>query len=475
MDGCNTMSNEINSLNEECGIFGIWNAKGANQLIYFGLHNLQHRGQEGAGIVTGDREKMYAHHGLGLLVDVFKERQTLDELIGTNGIGHVRYATSGNGDIANIQPFIFSFDDGNFALAHNGNLTNAISLRKQLESEGTVFKSNSDSEILMHLIRKSKEISLIKKIKEATNIIKGGFAYILLTDNSMIAIRDANGFRPLSIGKRQDGSYVVASETCALDSVKASFIRDVKPGEIVTIDDHGITSDFFTDNTSLEPAAMEFIYFARPDSNIENINIHLARKRTGVCLAKEAPADADIVIGIPNSSLSAAIGFAEESSLPYEMGLVKNQYVGRTFIQPTQELREQGVYQKLSVVRNVVEGKRVVLVDDSIVRGTTSRQIVKKLKENGALEVHLRIASPPLKYPDFYGIDIKSQDELMAANYSISEMCEKLNSDSLKFLSIEGLKTSIGINLCTSNFDGKYPAPICDYEDEYIKGLRDRR
>ncbi|GKQ42594.1 amidophosphoribosyltransferase [Companilactobacillus sp. RD055328] len=468
------MSNEMSSLNEECGIFGIWNSEKANQLTYFGLHNLQHRGQEGAGIVTGDGKNMYAHHGLGLLIDVFKNSQILEGLSGSNGIGHVRYATSGNGDIANIQPFLFSFGDGNYALAHNGNLTNALTLRSQMEDEGTVFKSNSDSEILMHLIRKSKKNSLLEKIKESANVIKGGFAYILLTDNSMIALRDANGFRPLSIGQREDGSYVVASETCALDSVKAEFIRDVKPGEVVTIDDNGMKSDFFTDKTSLEPAAMEFIYFARPDSNIENINIHSARKRTGKRLAKESPVKADIVIGIPNSSLSAASGFAEQSKLPYEMGLVKNQYVGRTFIQPTQKLREEGVYQKLSVVKSVVENKRVVLVDDSIVRGTTSRQIVKKLKENGATEVHLRIASPPLKYPDFYGIDIKSQDELIAANLSMSEMREELGCDSLEFLSIEGLKESIGINLCTSNFDGKYPAPICDYKEEYLKGLRTR-
>ena len=474
------MSYEVKSLNEECGIFGVWGHEEAAHITYFGLHSLQHRGQEGAGIVSNDHGKLYGHRDLGLLSEVFSDERKLNQLKGNAAIGHVRYATAGNGSVDNIQPFLFKFYDGQIALAHNGNLTNAKSLRKELEEDGAIFHSNSDTEILMHLIRRSSQATLLDRLKESLNQVQGGFAYMLITENEMIAALDANGFRPLSIGKMKNGAYVVASETCALEVIGAEFVRDVQPGEVVIINDEGITIDYFTKETKHAICSMEYIYFARPDSNIAGVNVHTARKKMGRRLAEEAPIDADMVIGVPNSSLSAASGYAEYSGIPYEQGLVKNQYIARTFIQPTQELREQGVRMKLSAVRGVVEGKRVILVDDSIVRGTTSRRIVQLLKEAGAKEVHLRIASPPLKYPCFYGIDIQTRKELIAANMSVEEIKDYIEADSLSFLSEQGVIDSIGLNfdapysgLCMAYFNGDYPTPLYDYEAEYKASLEE--
>ncbi|GEN50249.1 amidophosphoribosyltransferase [Alkalibacterium pelagium] len=469
---------EIKSLNEECGVFGVWGHPDAAQLNFFGLHSLQHRGQEGAGIVTNRNGRLKGHRDLGLLSEVFKDERELIRLSGEAGIGHVRYSTAGSNSILNIQPFLFKFHDEELALAHNGNLINAVSLRQELEQDGAIFHSNSDTEILMHLIRKSKQDTLIDRIKESLNTVKGAFAYVMLTPDALIGALDPNGFRPLSIGQMENGAYVLASETCALDVVGAEFVRAVQPGELVIIDDSGYRIETYTDQTLLQICSMEFIYFARPDSNIAGVNVHTARKNMGKRLAEEAPVDADMVIGVPNSSLSAASGYAEASGIPYEMGLVKNQYVARTFIQPTQELREQGVRMKLSAVRGVVAGKKVIMVDDSIVRGTTSRRIVQLLKEAGAAEVHVRISSPPLKYPCFYGIDIQNQKELIAADYSVEEIREKIGADSLSFLSVEGTVDSIGLKfdaphngLCMSYFTGDYPTPLYDYETDYMKTL----
>lgn len=469
---------EIKSLNEECGVFGVWGHPDAAQLNFFGLHSLQHRGQEGAGIVTNRNGRLKGHRDLGLLSEVFKDERELIRLSGEAGIGHVRYSTAGSNSILNIQPFLFKFHDEELALAHNGNLINAVSLRQELEQAGAIFHSNSDTEILMHLIRKSKQDTLIDRIKESLNTVKGAFAYVMLTPDALIGALDPNGFRPLSIGQMENGAYVLASETCALDVVGAEFIRAVQPGELVIIDDSGYRIETYTDQTLLQICSMEFIYFARPDSNIAGVNVHTARKNMGKRLAEEAPVDADMVIGVPNSSLSAASGYAEASGIPYEMGLVKNQYVARTFIQPTQELREQGVRMKLSAVRGVVAGKKVIMVDDSIVRGTTSRRIVQLLKEAGAAEVHVRISSPPLKYPCFYGIDIQNQKELIAADYSVEEIREKIGADSLSFLSVEGTVDSIGLKfdaphngLCMSYFTGDYPTPLYDYETDYMNTL----
>lgn len=474
------MPYEIKGLNEECGVFGVFGSQEAAHMTYFGLHSLQHRGQEGAGIVSSDGIRLRQYRNRGLLSEVFANPQDLDRLEGTSAIGHVRYGTSGNNSIANVQPFLFHFHDGDVALAHNGNLTNAKSLKQKLEDEGAVFQSNSDTEILIHLIRQKQDLDFIDALKASLNEVHGGFAFVILRKDQLIAALDPNGFRPLCIGRLSDGGYVVASETCALDMVGAEFVRDVLPGELVIIDENGLRIEHFTTDTELAICSMEYIYFARPDSIIHGVTVHNARKRMGKLLAKEQLVDCDMVIGVPNSSLSAASGFAEEAGLPYEMGLIKNQYVARTFIQPTQELRERGVKMKLSAVRGVVEGKRVAIIDDSIVRGTTSMQIVRMLKEAGAKEVHMRIASPPLKFPCFYGIDISTRSELMAANYSIDEMCKMIGADSLGFLSVESLIEAIDLpdagnapngGLTVAYFDGKYPTPLYDYEEGYLASL----
>ncbi|MDY4761296.1 amidophosphoribosyltransferase [Streptococcus thoraltensis] len=471
---------ETKSLNEECGVFGIWGHPQASQITYFGLHSLQHRGQEGAGIVSNDKGALKGYRDTGLLSEVFKNPADLEGLTGNAAIGHVRYATAGSADIRNIQPFLYNFHDGQFGLCHNGNLTNAISLRKELEKQGAIFNASSDTEILMHLIRRSHNPSFMGKVKEALSTVKGGFAYLLLTEDKLIAALDPNAFRPLSIGQMQNGAWVISSETCAFEVVGARWIRDVEPGEVIVIDDQGIQYDTYTNETQLAICSMEYVYFARPDSTIRGVNVHTARKNMGKKLAQEFKHEADIVVGVPNSSLSAAMGFAEESGLPNEMGLVKNQYTQRTFIQPTQELREQGVRMKLSAVSGVVKDKRVVMVDDSIVRGTTSRRIVKLLREAGAKEVHVAIGSPELKYPCFYGIDIQTRRELISANHSVDEVCEIIGADSLSYLSLDGMIESIGLDtdapnggLCVAYFDGNYPTPLYDYEEEYLRSLEE--
>lgn len=469
----------MRGLNEECGVFGIWGHPEASNVTYFGLHSLQHRGQEGGGIVSNDKEVLRGHRDLGLISEVFRDKKKLENLLGSSAIGHVRYATSGSNNIQNIQPFLFHFYDMSVGICHNGNLINAKTLRRELEQDGAIFHSSSDTEVLIHLIRRSKEKGFKAQLKDALCKIKGGFTYLVLTKNTMYGAVDPNSLRPLAIGKMKNGAYVAASETCAIDVVGAEFVCNVGAGELVIIDDKGIRIEKYTEDTKVAIAAMEYVYFARPDSNIAGVNVHTARKRTGRRLAIEQPApDADMVIGVPNSSLSAASGYAEESGLPYEMGLIKNQYVARTFIQPTQELREQGVRMKLSAVKGVVSGKSIVLVDDSIVRGTTSKRIVQLLKEAGAREVHVRISAPPLIFPSFYGIDISTTEELIAANKTQDEICEIIGADSLGYLSEEGLIESIGLDydapytgLCMDCFNGDYSAGLYDYEEDYLKSM----
>ncbi|AUT06843.1 amidophosphoribosyltransferase [Streptococcus parauberis] len=475
------MTYEEKSLNEECGVFGIWGHPHAAQVTYFGLHSLQHRGQEGAGIVSNDNGRLLQHRDTGLLSEVFSNQADLAKLTGHAAIGHVRYATAGTASINNIQPFLYNFTDEQFGLCHNGNLTNALSLKKELEREGAIFNASSDTEILMHLIRRSHHPDFMGKVKEALNTVKGGFAYLLMTDDKLIAALDPNGFRPLSIGQLPNGAWVVSSETCAFEVIGAKWIRDVMPGELIIIDDSGITVGSYTKDTQLAICSMEYVYFARPDSTIYGVNVHTARKNMGRRLAQEFKHEADIVVGVPNSSLSAAMGFAEESGLPNEMGLVKNQYTQRTFIQPTQELREQGVRMKLSAVSGVVKGKRVVMIDDSIVRGTTSRRIVNLLREAGATEVHVAIGSPELKYPCFYGIDIQTRRELISANHDVDEVCQIIGADSLTYLSLDGMIDAIGLEtdapnggLCVAYFDGNYPTPLYDYEEAYLKSLEEK-
>ena len=469
----------MRGLNEECGVFGIWGHPEASNVTYFGLHSLQHRGQEGGGIVSNDKQVLRGYRDLGLISEVFRDKKKLEKLLGSSAIGHVRYATSGSNNIQNIQPFLFHFYDMSVGICHNGNLINAKTLRRELEQDGAIFHSSSDTEVLIHLIRRSKEQGFKAQLKDALCKIKGGFTYLVLTKDAMYGAVDPNSLRPLAIGKMKNGAYVAASETCAIDVVGAEFVCNVGAGELVIIDDKGIRIEKYTEDTKVAIAAMEYVYFARPDSNIAGVNVHTARKRTGRRLAIEQPApDADMVIGVPNSSLSAASGYAEESGLPYEMGLIKNQYVARTFIQPTQELREQGVRMKLSAVKGVVSGKSIVLVDDSIVRGTTSKRIVQLLKEAGAREVHVRISAPPLIFPSFYGIDISTTEELIAANKTHDEICKMIGADSLGYLSEEGLIESIGLDydapytgLCMDCFNGDYSAGLYDYEEDYLKSM----
>ncbi|MFJ8247692.1 amidophosphoribosyltransferase [Peribacillus asahii] len=467
---------EIKGLNEECGVVGIWGHPDAAQLAYYGLHSLQHRGQEGAGIVTTDGSTLSISKGEGLVTEIFTAEK-MQELSGSGkaAIGHVRYATAGGGGYQNVQPFLFQSITGGLALAHNGNLVNATQLKAQLEGQGSIFQTTSDTEVLAHLIKRSGFPTLKESVKNSLSLIKGAYAFIILTETEMILALDPHGLRPLSLGKIGD-AYIAASETCALDIVGAEFVRDIEPGELVVINDEGITSEFFSKSSQRAMCAMEYVYFSRPDSNIDGINVHTARKNLGKQLAKEAKIEADVVTGVPDSSISAAIGYAEETGIPYEMGLIKNRYVGRTFIQPSQSLREQGVKMKLSPVRGVVEGKRVVMVDDSIVRGTTSRRIVNMLKDAGAKEVHVVISSPPIKNPCFYGIDTSTTSELIASSKSIEEIRELIGADSLTFLSVEGMVEAIGRPFagetrgsCLACFTGNYPTEVYDYELETVK------
>ncbi len=451
-------------LHEECGVFGIYGVPEAASLAYYGLHALQHRGQEGCGIVSvNSDDEFHRVKGLGLVTEVFNGEKVAS-LSGSMAIGHVRYSTTGGGGIENVQPFMFRHNTGDFALAHNGNLVNSKQLTRYLENKGSLFQSTSDSEVLAHLIKKecaNKE--RIYAIVDALNMLEGAFAFLIMTANRIYACRDKYGLRPLSIGRLGDG-YVVSSETCALDIVGAEFVRDVEPGEIVTIDSHGLRSMDYSMYKRHEMCAMEYIYFARPDSDIEGCNVHAFRKESGRLLYKEAPVEADIVVGVPDSSLSAAMGYSEASGIPYEMGLIKNKYIGRTFIQPSQALREKGVRMKLSAVRSLVCGKRVVLIDDSVVRGTTSQRIVRLLKEAGATEVHLRIASPEIKNPCFYGVDMSTYEELMCAHKSLDEVTRIIGADSVRFLSTDSLfKAGKRNELCLACFTGHYPTAL--YED----------
>lgn len=447
-------------LHEECGVFGVFGIKDAANLTYYGLHALQHRGQEGCGIVSVNEREFKRVKGEGLVTEIFTE-QNLTSLPGDMAIGHVRYSTTGGGGIENVQPFVFRHHTGNFALAHNGNLVNSKELARYLEDKGSIFQSTSDSELLAHLIKKDRDDrNRIHSIVDALNMIEGAFAFLIMTGSRIYACRDKYGLRPLSIGKF-NGGYVVSSETCGLDVVGAEFIRDVEPGEIVIIDKDGLSSVDYSMFKHHHMCAMEYIYFARPDSDIECTNVHAFRKETGKLLYQESPVEADIVIGVPDSSLSAAIGFSEQSGIPYEMGLIKNKYVGRTFIQPSQAMREKGVRMKLSAVRSIVKDKRVVMIDDSIVRGTTSRRIVTLLKEAGALSVHVRIASPPITNPCFYGVDISTYDELLSAKKNVEEVRTFIGADSLAFLSEEALfKAGNREELCLACFSGKYPTAL---------------
>src|SRR5690625_4445188 len=471
MEGSYSMYAEIKGINEECGVFGIWGHEKAAELSYYGLHSMQHRGQEGAGIVVSDGKDLRPHKGLGLINDVFRETR-FDKLPGKNAIAHVRYNTKGGRTIENVQPLLFRTQTGSMALAQSGNIMNAHQLRGELEDEGSILQTSSDTEILAHLIRRDGQQPNKESISKALNQLAGAYTFVILTEEKMYVALDPAGIRPLSIGKLGD-AYVVASETCAFDQIGAIFEREVLPGELIMISDEGIESTRFSVREPRRLCAMEYVYLSRPDSDLNEVNVHASRKRMGIELGKEAPVEADVVTGVPDSSISAAIGYAEECGLPYEMGVIKNRYVGRTFIQPSQELRDQGVKMKLSPVRGIVEGKRVVMIDDSIVRGTTCRRIVGLLKEAGAKEVHVRIASPRIENPCYYGIDMSTRKELIAANYSTEEIREIIGADSVAFLSAEGMKDAIVKDktihqgICNACFTGNYPVLV----DEKTNGI----
>lgn len=453
---------------EECGVFGIYGHPQAAALTYYGLVALQHRGQEAAGITSIDHERMYSHKGLGLLTDVFKDGQ-LENLHGHGAIGHVRYSTAGANTIQNAQPITLSTHARNFAIAHNGNLVNAKWLRIQLEQQGSLFQTTADTEVIAHLIAKAGGGDLASSVAEAAKRIEGGFAFIILGDDELIALRDPLGLRPMVLGQLGE-AYVIASESCALETVGAKLLRDVEPGELIRIGKEGLTSSRFAERRQRRMCTFEHVYFARPDSDVDGWNVHSVRKGLGKMLAEKYPVAADIVIGVPDSSVSAAAGYAEASRLPLEMGLIKNKYIARTFIQPSQDLRDTGVRLKLNAVRSICEGKRVVLIDDSIVRGTTSRRIVRLLRDAGATEVHVRISSPPYVSPCHYGIDTATADELIAAEKSVEEIREIIEADSLEFLTVDELMEGFGfpehtpVPFCNACFTRSYPTELVDQD-----------
>ena len=445
------------------GVLAVYGVKDASRRIYYGLHNLQHRGQEGGGIATFDGNGKYYHYrGLGLLSDIFTNGE-LDHLPGSMGMGSVKYANDAKGGIENVEPLFFHHRGGDFAVAADGNVVNAKQIQDYLEKRGTIFQTGVHSEILAHLIKKSAGEDRIVNISKALNMMEGGFAFIIMTPNRIYACRDKHGIKPLCLGKLDDG-YVVSSESCAFDIMGAKFVRDVKPGEILSLDEHGMRSTMYSRYSKSRMCAMEYIYFARPDSDIDGCNVHLYRKEAGRRLAHECPVEADLVVGVPESGSSAAMGYAEGSGIPYEMGLVKHKYVGRTFIEPTQSMRELGVKLKLSPVPSIVKGKRIVMVDDSIVRGTTSLKIIKLLRDAGATEVHVRIASPMMRFPCHYGVDTSTREELLCSNRTLEEACKVIGADSLGYLSPLATRESCFgcADPCQACFTGEYPTLLYD-------------
>lgn len=452
---------ELDKLKEECGVIGIYTEdSNITNMLCFGLLALQHRGQESAGVAVAKDGEIDYHKDMGLVTEVFDD-DTIESLNGNIGIGHVRYSTTGESYAYNAQPLVVQYRKGSFALAHNGNLVNADTIRDMLEEDGVVFQTSIDSEVIANLIARYHKFGIEKAIRKVMEILKGAFALSVMTEDKLIGVRDPHGLRPLCLGKIDDG-YVLASESCALDTIGAELVRDIEPGEIVVIDKNGVKSIPSNKWCKKNMCIFELIYFSRPDSVLDDINIYNFRKRTGKVLAKEYPVDADVVISVPDSGNAAAIGFSEGSGIPYAEGLIKNRYVGRTFIQPSQELREQGVRLKLNVLKENIEGKRVVLVDDSIVRGTTSRRIVNMLKKAGAKEVHVRVSSPPVKYSCYFGIDTPNRQHLIGAVKPVEEIKDMINADSLGYISIKGLIESTGREegYCLACFNGDYPMEV---------------
>ncbi len=466
-------------IKEECGVFGISNAKDASALTALGLHALQHRGQEGCGIVTFDGSHYFSEKRFGLVGDNFNKEKVLKKLKGNYAIGHNRYSTTGENTLRNIQPFFADTNAGGIGVAHNGNLTNSIILRNRLVEEGAIFYTTSDTETIVQLIAKSKRKKTIDKIVEAIFQIQGGYALVMLTQTSLIGVRDPHGIRPLVIGKLNN-SYVLASETCALDIIGAKFIREVENGEIILIENDELKSIKPFPPQKLRPCVFEYIYFSRPDSILNGKSAYEHRKNLGVELAKENNLDADIVVPVPDSGNAAALGFAQHLGLKFELGLIRNHYVGRTFIEPSQKIRSLGVKLKLNANHSTIKGKKIILIDDSLVRGTTSHKIIKMLYDSGAKEVHVKIACPEIRFPDFYGVDTPTKKELLAANKNNNEICEYIGAKSLNFLSLEGLYKAIGFDkrnndypqLTDHYFTGDYPVkPIDELGDNKITQL----
>ena len=459
----------MSSLREECGVFGVFSPQTSDvaSTAYYGLFALQHRGQESCGIVVNDDGIFQSYKDTGLVNDVFTPQILAKLGEGNMAVGHVRYGTTGGNDRSNAQPIVVNHIKGRMALAHNGNIVNCEQLRRELELEGSIFSTTSDTEVISYIITKErlKAPSIEQAVNQAMRRVKGAYSLVIMSPSKLIAVRDAHGFRPLCYGKTEDGRYVVASESCALDAVSAKFIRDIRPGEIVVFDQDGARS--ITDHCGEADGSLcvfEYIYFARPDSIIDGCSVHNARMRAGAFLALEHPVQADVVIGVPDSGLDAAVGYAKQAGIPYEIGFIKNKYIGRTFIQPGQKSREDKVKIKLNPIADVVRGKRIVMIDDSIVRGTTSARIVKLLREEGAKEIHMRVSAPPFLNPCYYGTDIDSRENLIAASHSVEEIAKIIGVDSLGYLSVESVKQIAkglhGAGYCTACFDGAYPTEI---------------
>jgi len=459
---------------DECGVVAIFAHPEAEKLAYLGLHALQHRGQESAGIVTSDGLTSRVHKAMGLVADIFTE-DVLAQIRGTLAIGHTRYSTAGDSALLNAQPILVGSNKGSIAVAHNGNLVNAAEVRSRLERQGSIFQTNSDTEVIVHLIALSKEHTLPEAIADALRRVEGAFSLVVMSPDRIIAARDPRGFRPLAMGRipalegQKRDTIVFASETCAFDLIGATYERDVKPGELVVVGPEGITSRFYSTAAPQSSCIFEHVYFSRPDSVVFGRAVQTSREELGRQLAREAPVEADLVVPVPDSGVTAAVGYAAESGIPFRFGLIRNHYVGRTFIEPSQSVRDFGVKLKLNPVRSLLEGKRVVLIDDSIVRGTTSRKIVRMVRSAGAKEVHMRISCPPTIAPCYYGVDTPSKNQLIAANKSIDEIRQYVRADSLAYLSLEGLKKACGdgekTSYCSACYTGKYPTNIVDVEE----------
>lgn len=449
----------VDKFKEECGVFGIFSKEAENvaDITYYGLYALQHRGQESAGIAVSNGKEIICHKSMGLVSEAFNG-EDMKKLKGNAAIGHVRYSTAGSSNITNAQPIVTQYKLGSMAIAHNGNLVNADVIRELLEDGGSIFQTSIDSEVVLSLIARGAKKGIETAVFDAIQAVKGSYALVILTDDKLIGVRDTYGIRPLCIGKMGE-SYMLCSESCALDAVGADFVRDVMPGEIVIIDKDGLRSLNKAEKTQCKTCSFEYIYFARPDSTIDGINVYESRVKVGEVLYEESPVEADIVVGVPDSGIAAAVGYARASGIPYGIGFIKNKYVGRTFIEPSQEIREKAVALKLNPLKSNVEGKRVVLIDDSIVRGTTSLKLVELLKKAGATEVHFRVASPMVKYPCYFGIDTPYRKDLIGSNLDLESIREKIGADSLEYISIKGLLKAFnhGNDFCLGCFKGIYP------------------